>query len=38
MSEMEKYIQRLKMELSIAEAVAYFIDESDNWIKERVNE
>lgn len=38
MSEMEKYIQGLKMELSIAEAVAYFIDESDNWIKERVNE
>jgi hypothetical protein len=38
MSEMEKYIQRLKMELSIAEAVAYFVDESDNWIKERVNE
>ena len=38
MSEMEKYIQRLTMELSIAEAVAYFVDESDNWIKERVNE
>lgn len=38
MSEMEKYIQSLKMELSIAEAVAYFVDENDNWIKERVNE
>jgi len=25
------------MELSIAEAVAYFIDESDNWIEERMN-
>lgn len=37
MSEMEKYIQRLKMELSITEAMAYFIDEDDNWIKERVN-
>jgi hypothetical protein len=37
MSEMEKYIQGLKMELSIAEAVAYFIDESDNWIEERMN-
>jgi hypothetical protein len=38
MSEMERYIQSLKMELSIAEAVAYFVDESDNWIKEKVNE
>lgn len=38
MSEMEKYIQSLRMELSIAEAVAYFVDENDNWIKERVNE
>ena len=37
-SEMEKYIQSLRMELSIAEAVAYFVDESDSWIKERVNE
>ncbi len=38
MSEMEKYIQSLKMELSIAEAMAYFVDESDSWIKERINE
>jgi hypothetical protein len=38
MSEMERYIQSLKMELSIAEAVAYFVDESDNWIREKVNE
>jgi hypothetical protein len=38
MSEMDKYIQSLRMELSIAEAVAYFVDESDNWIKEKVNE
>jgi len=37
MSEMEKYIQSLRMELSIAEAMAYFIDEDNNWIKERVN-
>ncbi len=37
MSEMEKYIQSLRMELSIAEAMAYFMDENDNWIKERVN-
>ena len=37
MNEMEKYIQRLRMELSIAEAMAYFIDEDNNWIKERVN-
>jgi hypothetical protein len=38
MSEMEKYIQNLRIELSIAEAFAYFIDENDNWIKERINE
>ena len=27
MNEMDKYVQRLRMELSIAEAMAYFVDE-----------
>jgi hypothetical protein len=37
MSEMEKYIQNLRIELSIAEAFAYFIDENNEWIEERIN-
>ena len=36
MSEMDKYIQGLRMELSIAEAMAYFIDENYEWIEEKI--
>jgi hypothetical protein len=36
MSEMEKYIQGLRMELSIAEAIAYFVDENNEWIEDRL--
>jgi hypothetical protein len=35
-SEMDKYIQDLKMQLSIAEAIAYFIDENDEWMEEKI--